>query len=250
MKGNHFFRLLLAFCLLMSAAECKAVTVTYFPQTNIGGGIQGSATATITSGPGYLDILLTNTSPLGPDIPPEGIANPFITEIEFKYLDGFTLNEVSSYVSSLADSLFAQGAGYTAVNYPIRNLYYDVVAADHAGMDRCFMTANADNIRNDNTIASASVLDAFNIPQEGHAVGFLDKHPDDYSAAVFDTVLFHFVFDETAVPDTSFYANPDTLVVKFVGGGDYSLHVPNVPEPSSVVLIGLGAVAALKRRSK
>jgi hypothetical protein len=115
-------------------------------------------------------------------------------------------------------------------------------------MDRCFMTANADNIRNDNTIASASVLDAL-IPQEGHAVGFLNTDPDEYSGAVFDTALFHFVFDESAVPDTSFYANPDTLVVKFVGGG-YSLHVPNVPEPSSVLLIGFGALAVLKRRRK
>jgi hypothetical protein len=109
MKGNHFFRLVIAFCLLLFAAECEAVTVTYFPQTNIGGGIQGSATAMITSGSGYLDILLTNTSPLGPDIPPEGIANPFITEIEFKYLDGFTLNEVSSYVSSVGGQLVCAG---------------------------------------------------------------------------------------------------------------------------------------------
>jgi hypothetical protein len=107
------------------------------------------------------------------------------------------------------------------------------------------MTANADNIRNDNTIASLSVLDAL-VPQEGHAVGFLEMHPDQYSGAVFDTVLFHFVFDESAVPDTSFYADPDTLIVKFVGGG-YSLHVPNVPEPGSVLLLGFGALAVLRK---
>jgi hypothetical protein len=74
MKRTYFVPLLLVFSLLLFAAETKATTITYFSQTNIGGGIQGSATATITSGPGYLDILVTNTSPRGPDIAPGGIA--------------------------------------------------------------------------------------------------------------------------------------------------------------------------------
>ena len=147
----------------------------------------------------------------------------------------------------LADSLFAQGASSAAVNYSIRNLYYDIAAADTAGIDRCFMTANADSIRNHNTIRSLSVLDAPNVLQEGHAVGFLNTDPDQYSGAVFDTVLSCFLFDESVVPDPILYANPDTPVVKFVGRG-YSLHVPNVPEPVSLLSIGLGALAVFHKR--
>ncbi len=242
--------LLLYFCisfLLLTCTSLKAVT-TYFPETHIGGGIYGTAEAEITSGSGYIDIIVRNTSSIGPVISPDGRANPFITEIEFVDITGFTFNESASYASSLSDTLFAQGAGNAAVHYAERNLYYRLVAPDTPGMDKCLMTENADNIRNDNTVGSANILDGSNIPQEGWAVGFLNTHPDIYSGTVFDAALFHFAYDETGTPDVSFYATQNTLVVKFVGGGDYSDHVANVPEPATMALFGLGSLMLLRRR--
>ena len=238
-------------CLLLSTSNAFAVT-TYFTATDIASGsntIISSAQADITSGLGYIDILLTNTSPLGSDISPDGKANPFIMEIEFKYVTGYTLDESegASYVRSLSDTLFAQGAGNAAVNYAARDLYYDLVPSDSPGMNKCFMTADADNTRNDNTIGSANVLDSSDIPQEGWAVGFLNTQPDQYSGTVFDTVLFHLAFNESGTPDADFYLTPNTLVVKYVGGGDYSMHVENVPEPTTLLLLSFGTLALCRK---
>ena len=234
---------------LILAQDTFAIVFTHFESTNIGGGIYGSAQAQITSGSGWLEIKLTNTSPLGPVLSGE-YANPFITEIEFKYLPSFTVNESTSYVSSLADTLFAKGKDNAAVNYSERHLYYGFVAPDTPNMHRCYMTADADNIRNDNTIGSINILDVMNIPQEGHAVGFLNPSPYEDSGAVFDTAIFHFAFYESGVPDESFYTQPGTWVVKYVGGGNYSTHVANVPEPATVLLLGLGGLALLIRRKR
>ncbi len=253
MKGIGFVGVF-CLCLLFSTSNVVA-GVTYFSPTDIAGDsntITASAQASITSGAGYIDILLTNTSPLGLDISPDGRANPFIMEIEFKYVTGYTLDESAgaSYVRSLSDTLFAQGAGNTAVNYAARDLYYNLVAPDSSGMDKCFMTANADNIRNDNTIGSVNLLDGSDIPQEGWAQGFLNTQPDQYSGTVFDTVLFHLAFNESGTPDADFYLTPDTIIVKYVGGGDYSMHVANVPEPITIALFGLGALAISRKRKK
>jgi hypothetical protein len=258
MKSKDFVKLLCILFIALNTTAVQATITTYFPETDIadGNGIYGSAmaevTSGITSGAGYLDILLWNTSPLGPEISPDGRANPFIMEIEFKYIDDFTLNESASYVSSLSDTLFAQGKDNEAVHFAERYSYYDLVAPDSPAMDKCFMTQNAggevDNIINDNTIGSASVLDDSNVPQEGWAEGFLNTQPDVFSGTVFDAALFHFAYNEDALPDPSFYSNPNTLIVKFVGGGDYSLHVSNVPEPASILLISLGGLVLLRRR--
>jgi hypothetical protein len=255
LKASYFVGLTLIFCIALNATVAEATTV-YFPETDIGGGILGSGQAEITSGEsggkGYVDIVLTNTSPLGPVISPDGRANPFIMEIEFKYIDGFTLDEGSSYVSSLSDSLFAQGAGNPAVNLTTRNLAYNLVDPDSFGiaLGKCFMTANADNIRNDNTVGSADVLDGSYIPLEGWADGFLNTQPDTDSGTVFDSIRFHLAFNEGGIPDTSLYAVADMLYIKFVGGGDYSDHVSSIPEPASVLLIGLGFLAILRKRKR
>ena len=238
--------------LLFSTSLSYGTITVDFPEVDIGGGIKGSATATIEAGPGYLDIIVENTSPLGPTIDSQ-IANPFITEIEFKYLpesSGFTLDEASSYVESYADTYFAKGVGNTALQLGQQNLYYSFVPSDSSGMDRCLMTLEADDLRNDNTIASLIVLDGSNIPQEGHANGFLNDSPSADSGAIFDKARFHFAFFGSGTPDENFYGDQATLVVKFVGGGDYSYksHVYNVPEPTTLAILGLGALLLRKRR--
>jgi hypothetical protein len=244
--------------LLFNSGASYAVTV-YFPETDISGtageGIVGSAQAEITSGSGYLDIVLTNTSPLGPVLAnPNRRANPFIMEIEVVFAGGFTLNAGSSYVSSFSDTWFAQGKTKNTMNPAVQlgilNLDYNLVGPDSPGMDTCFMTADADNVSNNNTIGSINVLDGEYRPQESYAEGFLDTQPNADSGAVFDSALFHFVFNETATPDASFYLTPETLFIKYIGGGDYSMHVANVPEPSSVALLGLGTLALLRKRKR
>ncbi len=249
-KKTGFLRLFALAVVLLYCGVAAEGTMVYFPSTDIGGGIIGTAEAEVTSGAGYLDVLLTNTSALGPELASGQRANPFIMEIELAFDDGLTLDEGSSYVSSLTDSLFAQGQGNAAVNYAARNLYYNLVAPDSPGMQKCFMTASADNIRNDNTVGSINVLDGSNVPQENYAVGFLNTQPDQYSGTVFDSVLFHFAFNESVVPDTSFYLTEATLYVKYVGGGDYSEHVASVPEPATFVLFCLGGIGLVRRRGR
>jgi hypothetical protein len=88
------------------------------------------------------------------------------------------------------------------------------------------------------------------VPQEYYAQGFLNPSPDVNSGAVFDSALFHFAFNETTTPDASYYLNPDTLFIKYVGGGDYSRHQSNVPEPSTVALLGLGTLVLLRKEKR
>jgi hypothetical protein len=259
MKRKCFLGVLGLAVLLFNASGAIGVTV-YFPEIDISEGaaaspILASAQAEVTSGSGYVDIVLTNTSPLGPVLAnPSKIANPFLMEIEIMYEGGFTLNSSASYVSSFSDTYFAQGKTGGSYNPAVQrgamNLDYNLVAPDSHGMDICFMTAEADNVQNNNAVASMDVLDGSYVPQEYYAAGFLNTSPDANSGAVFDTVLFHFAFNETATPDASFYLTADTLFVKYIGGGDYSLHQSNVPEPSTVALLGLGTLALLRKRKR
>jgi hypothetical protein len=245
--------------LLFNASGAIGVTV-YFPEIDISEGgaaspILASAQAEVTTGSGYVDIVLTNTSPLGPILAnPSKRANPFLMEIEIMYEGGFTLNGSASYVSSFSDTWFAQGQTKGSMNPAVQlgamNLDYNLVAPDSVGMDICFMTAEADNVQNNNTVASMNVLDGSYVPQEYYAQGFLNPAPEPNSGAVFDTVLFHFEFNEAGTPDASFYLTADTLFVKYIGGGDYSLHQSNVPEPSTVALLGLGTLALLRKRKR
>jgi len=237
------------------ASNAAATTTTYFVTADIGGGISASAVATLTAGPGYLDIVLQNTSALGPVIDSK-YANPFLTEIEFNIQSGLTLDEGASYATSFSDTRYANDIGNTSILLGPALLAYNFVAADTPGMQLCIMssggTADADNIRNDNTIGSINVLDGSYVPQEGWAQGFLKPNPDADSGAIFDSALFHFVFtDPEITPDEAFYATSGNLVVKFVGGGSYSQHVVNVvPEPSTALLLvaGLTGLIGLRKR--
>lgn len=219
--------------------------VTYFAPANAGNGVYASATATVTTGVGFVDIVIQNTSPLG------GTAgqykNPYITEIELAYLDG--LEVASGSVTSKAGSYFAQGTSVAALyTADAKTLNYNVVAPDTAKMKKCLMSyANADNNQNDNTVASMNVLNGAFIPQDNTAVGFLDPKPTTYSGAVFDTVTFHINFTTNVQIDESYYAAPETLVVKYQGYGT-SYHAYNIPEPATMGLLSLGGLL-LRRRN-
>ena len=230
----------LVLCLFASGAEAAT---TYFPLTDISGtGVWSSAGATVTTGPGYVDVLVQNTSPRQDNFEGGGLsANPFLTEVEIN-LDGYQPIAAGSYVQSLDTTLFAQGAGNPATQMGIRNLYYGLVAADSPGMHTCLMFGEGDILRNDNAIASLNALDLSNIPVEDYAVGFLNPSPYADSGAIFDAALFHFALDTTDTPDPDYWVAADTLVVKYQGGGDYSWHVYNVPEPTTVLLLGLGGL--------
>lgn len=253
MKQGKSFLLSLILLLVLAPPAWSTTVITNFPLTDIGGGIQGSAQASVTNSGSSLDIILTNTSPLHGT--PGDYANPFITELEYTIPSGYTLDEANSYVQSISGTYISNGAGVVATALGVQTLSWEIVAADSPGMQGCFMTTEADNQRNDNTIASLNVLDGSLIPQENYAVGFLNPSPNTDSGAVFDQVLLHFVYFGAA-PDAALFADAElaSLIVKFVGGGDFSAkHVGNgviIPEPSSIGLIGLGLLLlGVKKRS-
>lgn len=237
--------------LFFTTSFSYGTVVTYFQSTDIGGGIYASSTATVTTGAGYVDVIIQNTSPLGPQIAGE-YANPFISELEFTFPNGLMVDTANSGVTSVAGSYFSQGTGTALYSAASRTLNYDVVDRDdpHGLMKKCLMSnAEVGNNQNDNTTASINVLDGLKIPREGHAIGFLNAHPDTYSGAIFDAVTYHIAFEQTGVivPE-SFYTEVDRLVVKYKGGGGFSLHVYNVPEPATICLLGFGVLALLKKR--
>jgi hypothetical protein len=229
---------------LLGAAFTRAEVTTYFTSADIGGGIYGSAVATVSTGAGYVDVTIQNTSPLGQI--GDDWANPFITELEFTFPDGLVVDTFDSQVTSVAGSSFGQGAGSNVLSSAgAQILNYTLVDRDDPMglMKKCLMSrGDAVNNQNDNTIASANVLNGL-VPQEDRAVGFLNPDPGLYSGAVFDAVTFHIEFtDELYHVEESFYAAPDSLVVKYQGGGDYSYHAYNVPEPSTIFLLGATTV--------
>ena len=241
---------LMVLCLVASGAQ--ASVTTYFAPADIsddGSNLIGSAVAQVTTGVGYVDVAIQNTSPLG-QLGGDW-ATPFITELEFTFPNGLVVDTVNSQVLSAPGSSFGQGAGVSVLySADSQLLNYNVVDPDTAGMKKCLMSyADAVNNRNDNTVASANMLDGL-IPQEDRAVGFLNPDPGTYSGAVFDEVVFHIEFTDGAafVPE-SYYAAPDTLVVKYQGGGDYSYHAYNVvPELASIGLLGVFGLLAFVRR--
>lgn len=237
---------------LWCAVGLEGATITSFPLTDISNdssGLWASATATVTSGPGYIDVLVQNTSPRQDNFQGSGLsANPFITELEINLGTYQTAEPISlSYVNSTATTLYTQGAGNAATVVGPAALYYKLVDADSQGMDKCLMFGEADNLRNDSAIASLSALDAMNVPVEDFATGFLNASPYADSGAVIDAALFHFALDTTETPDTSYWS-ADTLMVKFQGGGDYSWHVANVPEPTALAMLALGSLLLRRRR--
>ena len=112
-------------------------------------------------------------------------------------------------------------------------------------MDPALLFGEADNNRSDNALGSLSALDANGVPQEGYAGGFLNPEPGQYGA-VFDSALFHFALDTTDTLDETHWADENTLVVKFQGGG-YSQRVAN-PEPATMCMLAVGGLTLLRRR--
>ncbi len=164
------------------------------------------------------------------------------------------MDVANSNVVSKAGSYFAQDANAAIYEASSKVLNYDLVDRDDpkGKMKKCLMGhAEAGINQNDNSTASMNVLDGSYIPMEGWAEGFLKPQPNTYSGAVFDTVIYHIVFEQTgALVAESFYAEPDRLVVKYQGGGDYSYHSYNVPEPATLALFCLGGLLIRKRRAR
>ena len=115
MRRQLTVRCLVAALFLSCASLAGADTITYFQSTDISGtGLWASAVATVTTGQGYVDVLVQNTSPRQDDFEATGLsANPFITELEIN-LGGYQTSTAGSYVQSLASTWFAQGAGSAA----------------------------------------------------------------------------------------------------------------------------------------
>ena len=210
-----------------------------------GSGLIASASAVITTGPGYVEVLLQNTSPRQDDFQGSGeSASPFITELAIQVKDYEVLID-SCYARSTPATLFAQGQGNPATAMGVRNLHwYGAVLPHMPETNKVLVYTEAGVTPNDNVIGSANVLDADNIPQEGFAVGFLNPSPDGDNGAVFDSVLFHFALNMADTPDATYWETEDALVVKFQGGGDYSMR-GHVPEPATLMLIAVGVLPIL-----
>jgi|GEM_PF-3835655 len=237
----------LAAMLLMLAASptVQAFLVNVGP-ADIGTGIYASATVAATAGAGFLDVVVTNTSPLGPVIDGQ-YANAFITEVTIPNLEGFTLDEENSYVSSFPDTWFSQAGGNPALQLGERHLSWSIGTGPPAKKTWVMsLGAGPSTQGNDNSIASINVLDSANVPQEGWAVGFLNTSPDIYSGAVFDSARFFFKFLETETPsDLDFYAIENSISVKFAGGG-YSSRL-TVPEPATIIFLALSSLSLLRK---
>lgn len=231
--------------LLFSISLSYGAITTYFSEVDAGFGIYASATATVTAGAGFVDVAIQNTSPLGGSL--GNYANPYITELKFTFPDGLVVDGDNSSVTSKAGSYFAQGAD-TAALYTAdsKTLNYDFLGPDTVRMKKRLTSGDPANNQNDNTIASMNILDGSYIPRDDSAVGFLNSRPGTYSGAVFDTVTFHILFTTDDVVAESFYANAQTLVVKYQGYGS-SYHAYNTPEPTTFAILALGALLLRKR---
>lgn len=244
--------------LYVCASATNAAITTHFTSTDIGAGLYGSAVATVTTGAGYVDVAIQNTSSLGQI--DDDWATPYITELKLTFPDDQMVDVANSHVHSLAGSCFGQGAGEEVLySDSTQTLNYTLVEKDDpkGKMKKCPVSyAKAVNNGNDNTIASMNILDGSLVPQEDRATGFLNPVSDPYSGAVFGTVVFHFEFtDELYHVQESFYEEADTLVVKYQGGGDYSYRVSsagvhNVPEPATLTLVVIGSLAMTKLRRR
>ena len=250
-------------CVLGAVPVTQAATVatTVFPTTDLSDtdslGFWTSAEATIRTGAGYVEVELTNTSPRQDNFQigiETGSANPFIMEMEIN-LGTYSLNQSLSYVQSTTTALISSGVSNPASLLGQQNLYYEIVAADTPGMSTCFMfgegtwsDGDAGNDRNDNAIASLNALNATDYPLEDFATGWLNASPETDSGAIFDTAIFRFGLNTAITPDADYWSQ-DNVVIKFIGGGDYSIHVTGVPEPATIMLLGLGGLL-LRKRSK
>ncbi|MBL7218920.1 MAG: PEP-CTERM sorting domain-containing protein [Phycisphaerae bacterium] len=249
-KPTSFIVCALAAALLLHGVA-EATIISSFATADVsddGSGLTASAKATVTTGPGYIEILLQNTSERQDNFKDSGLsANPFITELQVS-LASYTIIAADSHIRSVDGALFAQGAGNEAITLDPRNLSYKVMVTHSPGMDPTLLFGEADNKRNDNTLASISALDANGVPQEGYAGGFLNPSPNSDSGAIFDSALFHFALDTTDTPDENSWTDENTLVVKFQGGG-YSRRVHN-PEPATMCMLAVGGLTLLRRRRR
>lgn len=240
----------IAMMLFAASLTYGGTVTTYFSLMDISddsSGLWASATGYVTTGSGYVEIELVNTSPRQDNFKDTGdSANPFITELEIN-LNGYSAIAASSYVRSTATTLYTSGAGVAATAMGPADLYYKLVAADTPGMNACLMYGEADNLRNDNAIGSLNVLDGSNVPVEDFATGFLNASPYTDSGLVINSAIFRFILDTTDTPDVGYWA-ADNLVIKFQGGGDYSMHVENIPEPATLALLALGGLPLLLRK--
>jgi len=233
---------------LLCGSASQGSMDTYFAPADIsyeGSGLYAVATASVTTGPGYVDVLIRNVSPRQDDFEGGGgSANPFITEVVINLYE-YGLVAGPSHVSSTDDAWFAQGPGEAAVQLGQLELNYKIkTKSDSQGN----LLAKATIVCNDNVIAGLAALDDQHVPQEDSSAGFLNPSPHEYSGAVFDSAVFHFCLDTIEIPDEALWG-AGTITVKYQGD-EYSMRVTNTPEPVSVLVFAIGAWALLPCRRR
>ncbi len=161
MTAFSFFLLPILLMLGSPSAHATIVNVDFGP-TDIGRGITGQATATVESGTaggnGYLDIYLTNTSPLGPEVDPGMYANPFITQLDIAIENGWVLNEGASHAKAVSGTYVSDDGNPVLTLASGTILHYKFFESNVPGMSKCLIGAEADNIKNDNAIGSFNIL--------------------------------------------------------------------------------------------
>ncbi len=258
MRNIKIITLVLSF-LAMSLPACADSVQSAFAPVELEGaagpGMYGMATAEVslhstTTDGGYIDFALTNTSNRI-ELESGKFANAFITEFRFDLPEGYTQDDSNSSVIAQIGVRFADGKDDPVVATGIERLLdWDYGNANGAPVElrRAFMSDLGGGSKN--VIFSENALDGFGVPVDDYEEGFLKK---SFSSGVFDTIIFRVKVeggDPLAESDLAMYESGH-LTVKFQGGeGSGRVGNVTVPEPATIILIGLGvsALAGIARR--
>ena len=257
MTNVKIITLVLSFLAMSLPACADSVQTTFGPvelDGAVGTGMYGMAAAEVslhstTADGGCIDFALTNTSELI-ELEEGLYANAFITEFRVDLPEGYTQDDSNSSVIAQIDVRFANGIDNPVEATTIeRSLDWDYEDADGASgpLRRAFLSDLGGGSKN--VIFSENALDGFGVPVDDYEHGFLGE---SFDSGVFDTIIFR-VKVEGDYPlkesDLAMY-ECDYLTVKFQGGEGSGRVGNTIPEPATVILIGLGvsALAGIVRR--